>query len=129
MACGFNLDWLAAKLQEPGYGVVENGVVRHAVPGVTPGQGQPTPPRYAPPGSLPDDMLELPFMEESRRLAEAQGWTPYHTYSSKKSDEGFPDLVLVRGRAVVWIECKEHTRVPTEKQTIWLHLLTYAGQE
>lgn len=85
---------------------------------------------YIPPVTLPADLLELPFMEEVRTYATHCGWLTYHTYSSKKSDPGFPDMVLIRGQDVLFVELKtnERTSTPSQEQTTWLYALEYAGQ-
>jgi hypothetical protein len=63
-----------------------------------------------------------------REAASATNWLTYHTYRSKRSPSGFPDLCLVRDR-VVFAELKgERTRV-TREQERWLDALDAAGAE
>ena len=62
--------------------------------GVTPRLPVPRP--YIPPATLPDDMPELTFMEEVKKLAYYNKFKFYHTYTSKKSEEGFPDTVMTK---------------------------------
>lgn len=55
----------------------------------------------------------------------------YHTFDSRRSDTGFPDLVLVHPahRRVVYLELKrEHGRV-TPAQAAWIRDLHHAGAE
>lgn len=94
--------------------------------GVTPRLPVPRP--YIPPATLPDDMLELLFMEEIRKLAHTEGWKTYHTYGSKKSEEDWPDLALLR-ESFLLVELKTNTQKPSIGQTVWLYLLEYAGVE
>ena len=41
-------------------------------------------------------------------LARTLGWRVYHTYDSRRSQPGFPDLVLVRER-ILFLELKSET--------------------
>ena len=52
-----------------------------------------------------DEELESAFMARIRRLARQYGWATYHTHDSRKSDKGFPDLVLVR-ETILFVELK-----------------------
>lgn len=54
----------------------------------------------------------------------------YHTHDSRKSDEGFPDLVLVKpGVRVIYFECKTDKpgSKPTQKQVDWVRALRSTG--
>jgi hypothetical protein len=56
-------------------------------------------------------------------MAEVLGWTAYHTYDSRRSQRGFPDLVMVRQGRVIFAELKSAKgRVPPEQQH-WLDQL------
>lgn len=61
-------------------------------------------------------------------LACALGWRHYHTHDSRRSPEGFPDLVLVRER-VVFAELKKVGERPRPEQVDWLNALAAAGGE
>jgi len=68
-------------------------------------------------------MTEKEFLQQVRDLAKLCGWLVYHTYDSRRSPEGFPDLVLVRGDKVIFAELKgEKGRVRPE-QRMWLDSL------
>lgn len=74
-------------------------------------------------------MSEREFQRAVLRLAGLFGWTPYHTHDSRRSNPGFPDLVLVHPRrGVVYAELKSEKGRPTEDQERWLALLREAGQ-
>ncbi len=60
--------------------------------------------------------------------AKRNGWLVYHTHDSRKSEAGFPDLVLVRG-SVIFAELKSETGKPTAGQLKWIDALHIAGAE
>ncbi len=51
-------------------------------------------------------MLEIELMADIRQLALQRGWLFYHTYNSRKSMRGFPDLVMMRTPVTVYAELK-----------------------
>lgn len=60
-----------------------------------------------------------------RGLARALGFAVYHTHDSRRSDAGFPDLILVKGRYMLAIELKrDRKQKPTPDQLRWLQLMT-----
>ncbi len=63
-------------------------------------------------------------------IAEAKrnGWLVYHTHDSRKSEAGFPDLVLVRDR-VLFVELKTDKGVRTAAQNKWLYALGEANAQ
>lgn len=60
-------------------------------------------------------------------LAKLRGWVWYHTHDSRRSPAGFPDLVLVRGRRLVFAELKREGEKPTAEQQRWLDALAATG--
>lgn len=60
-------------------------------------------------------------------MARGLRWITYHTRNSRRSDPGFPDLVLVRGDRILWRELKTATGRVTEPQQVWLDVLAAAG--
>lgn len=76
-------------------------------------------------------MLEEDLMAAVKGIAQLKGWKYYHTYDSRKSDRGFPDVVLVHGKArkVLWRELKRDDNKPTPGQQEWLDELTAAGED
>lgn len=66
---------------------------------------------------------EKEFQAQVLELAAWTGWLVYHTFDSRRSHAGFPDLVLVRGTRIIFAELKsERGRVSSEQQT-WLDAL------
>ena len=61
------------------------------------------------------------------KLAKLMGWVYYHTYDSRRSEPGFPDLVLVKDR-VLYRELKTETGRLSGKQKAWGERLRRAGQ-
>ena len=50
---------------------------------------------------------EAQFTSAVREEAKWAGWELiYHTHNSQRSDLGFPDLVLVRGKRIIFAELK-----------------------
>lgn len=82
--------------------------------------------------ATPDaDLLEKDWQATVTDLAKQLGWLVYHTFNSRRSTHGFPDLVLVRDR-VVYVECKREDRTTsklTDEQRRWLRALDQAGEE
>jgi len=73
-------------------------------------------------------MTEKEFLQQVRDLAKLCGWLVYHTYDSRRSPEGFPDLVLVRGNKVVFVELKAAKGRVTPSQRVWLDALEKVQQ-
>ena len=61
-------------------------------------------------------------------IARLLHWRSYHTFDSRKSEAGFPDLVLVRER-VIYVEVKRSGQRPRPEQVEWLNALAAAGAE
>jgi hypothetical protein len=68
-------------------------------------------------------MSEAELQANVRELARVRGWKCYHTYDSRKSDQGFPDLVLVRKNRLLFVELKSEKGKPSPAQLEWLHVL------
>ncbi len=65
-------------------------------------------------------MTEAELQETVREIAKTTGWLYYHTYRSRRSPAGFPDVVLVRPPRVVFAELKSDTGKVTKEQRMWL---------
>jgi hypothetical protein len=67
---------------------------------------------------------EKVFQDAVVRLAKQHGWMAYHTWSSKRSPEGFPDLVLAKaGQPLYVCELKREDGQVTLAQQAWLAAL------
>jgi len=74
----------------------------------------------------PDETPEAVLLAYVRELARQNGYLVYHTYDSRRSEEGFPDVVLCSlspGRPLVFAELKSARGKPTMKQLTWLAAL------
>jgi hypothetical protein len=72
---------------------------------------------------LPIFTSEGDFQGQVINSAKKLGWARvYHTHDSRKSDEGFPDLVLVsrRQRRVIFAELKNDTERERPEQKLWM---------
>lgn len=79
-----------------------------------------------------EDMLERDWQRQVRDLADTLGYRrAYHTFDSRRSDTGFPDLVLVspQRKRVVYLELKREKGKVSERQAEWIRDLHRAGAE
>ncbi len=74
-------------------------------------------------------VTEADWLAWVRQLARLNGWTSYHTHDSRRSDAGFPDLVLVRPPELVIAELKTEGGRVTVAQDCWLAALQACGIE
>ena len=74
-------------------------------------------PKTAQPESL---MTEKQLLECVRSLAKGLGWLTYHTHNSRRSEPGFPDLVMVRPPRLIFAELKNEKGVVSDAQERWL---------
>ena len=75
---------------------------------------------------------EAEFQQKVANLALVNGFRlQYHTWSSRHSPKGFPDLVLVNEKAkrLIWVELKREGGVLTLEQLVWGNALIACGQE
>lgn len=73
--------------------------------------------------SLPLGPTEEQFQQQIITLARLNNWRAYHTRDSRRSEPGFPDLVMVRRPRVLFAELKSaHGRLRPDQQR-WLDLL------
>lgn len=76
-----------------------------------------------------DEILEKELQSQVFDLARLLGWKRgYHTFDSRRSASGFPDIVLVRDR-VVYLELKREKTKCTPAQREWLAALRDACAE
>ena len=66
-------------------------------------------------------LTEKEFLAQVVELAEVLGFRSYHTFDSRRSAAGFPDLVLVRPPRVIFAELKRQNGRVTIPQHLWFH--------
>jgi hypothetical protein len=78
------------------------------------------PPAVRRAGLLPFLQPEAALQNQVLALARLYNWRAYHTFDSRKSPPGFPDLVLVRGKRLIFAELKTQRGRLTLDQSAWL---------
>lgn len=76
----------------------------------------------------PETLSESRFQARILTYAKAHGWKGYHTYDSRGSAPGFPDLVLARGGhpgRLLFVEDKRTGGKVTPAQQEWLEILRH----
>jgi hypothetical protein len=78
---------------------------------------------------LAERMLESELQGEVLKLAQVHGWKSYHTYDSRRSQRGYPDLTMVHKRTgrLIFAELKRERSGPTADQREWLKVLGLTG--
>lgn len=71
---------------------------------------------------------EATFQSQVLEMAKRLHWLAYHTRDSRRSEPGFPDLVLVRDR-VIFAELKSERGKMSPEQITWRDALRSAGAE
>lgn len=74
-------------------------------------------------------MTEKELMDAVVELATLLHWDHYHTHDSRRSQPGFPDLVLAKGRRLIVAEIKSAKGRMRPYQQHWLDILTRTGAE
>ena len=73
-------------------------------------------------------MTEGDFQVQVVTLARSMGWKHYHTYDSRRSAAGWPDLVLTHPKhGILFRELKTQTGRITGAQQEWIDMLGLAG--
>lgn len=77
------------------------------------------------------NLTEAQWQAQVEELARLHGWRTYHTHDSRRSNPGFPDLVLVHASAkrTVFLELKKERGTVRPEQQSWIDDLKAAGQE
>ena len=77
----------------------------------------------------PGRLTEAAFQRQVLDLAKLCGYRAYHTHDSRRSQPGFPDLVLVnpRRKHTLFVELKTDVGRVTDAQQAWLDDLRRAG--
>lgn len=76
-------------------------------------------------------MSEKLFMDRIVKAAKVTGWLCYHTYDSRRSTGGWPDLVLVHAKhkRALFVEVKTEDGKVRPEQSAWIAALCAAGLE
>jgi len=76
-------------------------------------------------------MTEKEFEAKLREIADLYGYACYHTHDSRRSDAGWPDLVLCKAPRLVFAELKTDSKrsKASPAQVKWLRDLEASGQE
>lgn len=71
---------------------------------------------------------EAEFQAAVIKQARAWGWLVYHTYDSRRSEEGFPDLLMLRRDRQIAAELKRSSKEKLSRaQQKWAHGFQAAG--
>ena len=83
------------------------------------------------PTEAPTFENEAKFQAAVVELALHNYWMSYHTHDSRRSDAGFPDLVLVNAdlSVVLFRELKMPGKLPSKAQLCWLTVLHNVGMD
>jgi hypothetical protein len=74
-------------------------------------------------------LTEKAWQNQIIELATFCGWVHYHTYDSRRSAAGWPDLVLCRPPQLIFVELKTAKGRVTRAQAEWQAWLVACGQE
>lgn len=74
-------------------------------------------------------LSEKSWQEQVVQLATLYRWRHFHVYDSRRSDPGWPDLVLARAPELIVAELKTDRGRLRREQTHWLDLLAACGVE
>jgi hypothetical protein len=91
-----------------------------AMPGFDPAfhLGETAQPTATPPADDADEVRQ--FMPQVIKLAKRHNWKVYHVYNSRKTDPGWPDLVMLKNGRMLVVELKSAKGVTTPAQDEWL---------
>lgn len=78
-----------------------------------------------------EPMREKALFEHVRSAARIGGWRLYHTFDSRRSGAGFPDLVLVhpRRKLLLFVELKRDGGKLSLDQADWFDALHVVGAD
>ena len=68
-------------------------------------------------------MRERDWQAMVTAAAQHLGYLAYHTHDARRSQPGYPDLCLVRGERLVFLELKTEKGRVRPEQEIWLEML------
>lgn len=73
-------------------------------------------------------MTEKQLLEQVLVTCTWLGLLAYHNHDSRRSQRGFPDLVIAGPGGVLWVELKSATGRLSPEQETWRRALRGAGQ-
>ena len=76
-----------------------------------------------------NSMKERELQAIVKQMAELCGWEYYHTYDSRRSNPGFPDVVMLRGERLIVAELKVQKGKVSDHQQRWLEKFKLTGVE
>ncbi len=68
-------------------------------------------------------VTEKEFQQAVMNQLKEHGWMAYHTWNSRRSAPGFPDVVAVKGGRLLMVELKKEGEDPDSNQQEWLDRL------
>lgn len=74
-------------------------------------------------------MMEADLQGQVVDVAQRLGWWCYHPYDSRNSASGWPDLTLLRGHRILYLELKRESGTLTQQQIACHERLRTAGQD
>ena len=74
-------------------------------------------------------MREKELQAVVMELARLHNWLCYHTFDSRRSQAGFPDLVMVRSGRLLFVELKSATGLMRPEQRLWRERLVKTDAE
>ena len=74
-------------------------------------------------------MTEKQLQQAVVELAQYKGYLVYHTYDSRKSEPGFPDLTMVKQGRLIFVELKSAKGKVSPEQLVWLGALMVTNAE
>ena len=74
-------------------------------------------------------MTEKQLQQAITDAAQLLGWLVYHTHDSRHSAKGFPDLVMVRGGRLLFVELKAEKGKLSPEQRAWFQALVSVSVE
>lgn len=74
-------------------------------------------------------LSEKQWQDQVVQLATLYRWRHFHPYNMRRSDPGWPDLVLARAPELIVVELKTDVGRLRKEQVVWLELLAACGVE
>lgn len=75
-------------------------------------------------------ITEKAFQAQIVQFGKLTGWWVYHTFDSRKSQAGFPDLTIIRDHhPIIFWECKTEKGRVSKAQEKWLAVLDSGPNE